>query len=93
MEIQEIRLKTLPVFSRHGVVRAAVFGSSTRGEAGEESDIDILVEFQDEKTLLDLVALQIELEESLGKEVDVLTYQALHPLIKEKVLQEQVALL
>jgi len=92
MEIQEIRLKTLPVFSRHGVVRAAVFGSS-RGEAGEESDIDILVEFQDEKTLLDLVALQIELEESLGKEVDVLTYQALHPLIKEKVLQEQVALL
>jgi len=39
------------------------------------------------------VALQIELEESLGKEVDVLTYQALHPLIKEKVLQEQVALL
>lgn len=93
MEIQEIRVKTAPVFNRHGVVRAAVFGSLARGEAREESDLDILVEFQGEKTLLDLVALQMELEEALDREVDVLTYRALHPRIKEKVLREQVVLL
>ncbi|MDI6630913.1 MAG: nucleotidyltransferase family protein [Thermoanaerobacteraceae bacterium] len=93
MDIQEIRAKTAPVFHRHGVVRAALFGSHAKGEAMEESDLDILVEFEGEKTLLDLVALRMELEETLGKEVDVLTYRALHPRIKDKVLQEQVALL
>lgn len=93
MEIQEIQSKALPVFNRHGVVRAAVFGSLARGEARENSDFDFLVEFQDEKTLLDLVALRMELKEVLGREVDVLTYQALHPRIKEKVLREQVTLL
>lgn len=93
VEIQEIRARTAPVFQRHGVVRAALFGSYAKGEATGESDLDILVEFEGEKTLLDLVALQIELEETLGREVDVLTYRALHPRIKDKVLQEQVALL
>lgn len=93
MEIQEIRARTASVFNRHGVVRAALFGSRARGEGKEESDFDILVEFQGEKTLLDLVALRMELEEALGREVDVLTYEALHPWIKYKVLQEQVMLL
>ncbi len=93
MEIQEIRARTVPIFNRHGVVRAALFGSRARGEDKKESDFDILVEFQGEKTLLDLVALRMELEEVLGREVDVLTYKAVHPRIKHKVLQEQVVLL
>lgn len=93
MEIQEIRTKAAPVFSRYGVIRAALFGSRARGEATEESDFDILVEFGDEKTLLDLVALQVELEKILGRKVDVLTYRALHPRIQDKVLREQVILL
>lgn len=93
MEIQEIRAKAIPVFSRHGVTRAALFGSRARGEATEESDIDILVEFNGEKTLLDLAALQIELEQALGRKVDVLTYRSLHPRIRDKVLRDQVVLL
>lgn len=92
LEIKEIQEITAPIFSHHGVVRAALFGSQARGEAKEESDFDILVEFEGEKTLLDLAALQIELEEALGKKVDVFTYQSLHPRIKDKVLQEQVIL-
>lgn len=93
MQIQEIRTKVTPVFNRHGVVRAALFGSQARGEATGKSDFDILVEFGGEKSLLDLAALQIELEEALGKEVDVLTYRSLHPRVKDKVLRDQVPLL
>jgi len=93
VEIQEIQAKVTPVFLRHGVVRAALFGSQARGEATEKSDLDFLVEFGGEKTLLDLAALQMELEEALGKEVDVLTYRSLHPRVRERVLRDQVPLL
>ncbi len=92
LEIREIRAKAISVFNRHGVIRAALFGSRARGEATEESDIDILVEFNGEKTLLDLAALQIELEQVLGRKVDVLTYRSLHPRIRDKVLRDQVVL-
>jgi len=91
--IEEIRIKILPVLQCYDVVRAAIFGSFARGEMKEGSDIDILVEFKGEKSLLDLVGLKIELEERLGKKVDVLTYNSLHPLLKERILNEQEVIL
>jgi predicted nucleotidyltransferase len=90
---EEIKDKIVPVLKRHDVVRAALFGSFVRGEAKKGSDIDILVEFKGEKSLLDLVALKLELEELLGREVDVLTYNSIHPFIRETILKEQVAIL
>ena len=93
MELPGIRGKVCPILRKHGVARAAVVGSYARGEAREGSDVDILVEFEGRKTLLDLVALRMELEEILGTRVDVVTYRSLHPRIREKVLREQVALL
>jgi len=91
--IKEVKDKIVPVLKRHDVVRAALFGSFVRGEAKKDSDIDILVEFKGEKSLLDLVALKLELEELLGREVDVLTYNSIHPFIRETILKEQVAIL
>jgi len=91
--IEEIKDKIVPVLKRHDVVRAALFGSFVRGEAKKGSDIDILVEFKGEKSLLDLVALKLELEDLLGREVDVLTYNSIHPFIRETILKEQVAIL
>ncbi len=91
--LEEVRKRVIFVLKRHDVVHAAIFGSFARGEPGEDSDLDILVEFGSEKSLLDLVALQLELEEALRREVDVLTYRALHPRIKERVLKEQVTIL
>ena len=90
--IEELRKKILPVLQRYDVVRASVFGSFVRGEVQEGSDIDILVEFKGEKSLLDLAGLKIELEELLGRRVDVLTYNSLHPLLKDKILNEQEAI-
>ena len=91
--IEGIREKILPVFKRYDVVRAAIFGSFARGEMEESSDIDILVEFEGKKSLFDLSGLKIELEESLGRKVDVLTYNSLHPLLKERILSEQKVIL
>ena len=93
MEIEDIKCKIVPILRRYDVKRAALFGSFVRGEQREDSDIDILVEFKDGKSLLDLVGLKIELEEALGRKVDVLTYNSLHPLLRDKILQEQKVIL
>ena len=93
MELEEIKVKIIPVLKRYDVRKAAVFGSFVKGEEKEDSDIDILVEFKGEKSLLDLAGLKIELEEALRRKVDVLTYNSLHPLLKDKILQEQKVIL
>lgn len=87
--VEEIRRKILPILRRHGVRRAAVFGSFARGESKKSSDLDLLVELGDEKTLLDLAGLKVELEESLKMRVDVLTYDSLSPLLRDRILNEQ----
>jgi predicted nucleotidyltransferase len=91
--LEEIRQKILPVLQRHDVTRAAIFGSFVRGENKEGSDLDILVEFSGEKSLLDLAGLKVELEELLKMKVDVLTYDSLHPLLKDRILSEQEVIL
>jgi len=91
--IEELKSKIIPVLQQHDVIHAAIFGSFARGEEKEDSDLDILVEFGEGKSLLDLVGLKLELEEFLGRKIDVVTYNALHPEIKEKVLEEQVAII
>ncbi len=93
MTINQIKKKILPILRKNDIRRASLFGSFVRGEATEESDIDLLVEFKGEKSLLDLAGLKIELEELLGTKVDVLTYKSLHPLLKDRILREQKAIL
>ena len=64
-----------------------------RGDAGAGSDVDILVELPKGASLLDLAGLKIELERGLGNEIDVITYNSLYPLLKERILSEEVAIL
>lgn len=91
--VESIRDRLIPLLRRHGVVRAAVFGSMARGKAEDGSDLDLVVEFEDGRTLLDLVGLRQDLTEALGREADVVTYDALHPRIRERVAREQVPVL
>jgi len=93
MELEGLRDRIILILQRNDVKRAAVFGSFVRGEQKEGSDIDILVEFKGEKSLLDLAGLKIELEEALNRKVDVLTYNSLHPLLKDRILREQKVIL
>ncbi len=92
-QLKELRYRILPVLKRHGVAKAGIFGSFARGEAKKNSDIDILIKFKGKKSLLDLAGLEIELEKKLGRKVDVLTYNSVHPLLKDKILNEEVAIL
>ncbi|CAB3289243.1 DNA polymerase beta domain protein region [Methanocaldococcus lauensis] len=93
MNVREIKIKIIPILLKHGVKRASIFGSYARGEHKETSDVDILVEFGEGKSLLDLVRLKYELEEVLGKKVDLLTYNSIHPLLKDRILKEAVDIL
>ncbi len=92
-QIDEIKKTLIDVLREHEVKRAALFGSIVRGEATEESDIDILIEFEGRKSLLDLAGLKLDLQELLRMRVDVLTYKSLHPLLKERILSEQEVIL
>lgn len=85
MNIKELKKQINPVLEEHEVKRASVFGSFARGEDKEGSDIDLLVEFKGVKSLFDMAGLKADLEEELGRKVDVLTYKAVHPYIKESV--------
>ncbi|OEU59105.1 MAG: hypothetical protein BA870_03800 [Desulfuromonadales bacterium C00003094] len=91
--IEELKTRIIRTLKRHDVARAAIFGSFARGDAEENSDLDLLVEFVGEKSLLDLVGLKLELEESLRRSVDVRTCDALHPAIRDRILSEQVIIL
>jgi len=91
--IKEIQEKIYPILKRYDVTKAAIFGSFATGDYRDDSDVDILVEFGSEKSLLDLAGLKVELEELLKREVDVLTYDSIYPLIKERILNEQEVIL
>jgi len=88
--LEDIKRKILPVLQKYDVSKASVFGSQVRGEADESSDLDLLVEFIGRKSLFDLVNLKFALEEILQCKVDVLTYNSIHPLIKDAILSEEV---
>ncbi len=76
------------ILQQNGIRRAAFFGSIVRGEMTDESDIDILVEFEGRMSLLDLAGLKLDLEDALERRVDLLTYRSLHPMLKDRILAE-----
>jgi predicted nucleotidyltransferase len=69
-----------------------VFGSLSRGEGGESSDLDLLVALEEGRSLLDLVGLKQDIEDLIHRSVDVVTERALSPYLRERVLSEAVPL-
>ena len=92
-QVEELKELILDVLKNYDVKRASVFGSIAKGEATDESDIDLLVEFEGKKSLLDLVGLKLDLQDLLHCKVDILTYNSINPLLKEIILNEQVVIL
>ncbi len=91
MELKKLKTKIQKVLKKYGVVKAGIFGSYARGEQKKNSDIDILVEFND--SLLKLVKLEREIEENLKIKVDIITYRGINPLLKEKILDEEIRII
>lgn len=81
--------KIVPILQENGVTRAALFGSFARGEQNDNSDLDILVEFGDRKGFFKFLGLQYALEDKLKRKVDLVTYKALHPYLKDRILAQQ----
>ncbi|MHC4445430.1 MAG: nucleotidyltransferase family protein [Planctomycetota bacterium] len=86
--LQDKREEILEIAARHGAHNVRVFGSVVRGEAGDRSDLDLLVELEPGRSLMDHVALTQDLEDLLGCKVDVVETQALHWYIRDRVLEE-----
>ena len=93
MNVEEIKKKIIPILKRYHVNRAGIFGSIVRGEETKESDIDVLVEIERRMSLLDFVGLKLELEDALGRKVDLGEYSTIKPIIREQILSEEVAIL
>ena len=72
----------------HGVTRVRVFGSRAAGTATASSDLDLPVNMEPERDLLDLIGFKLDLEELLGCEVDVVTEDGLSPYLRDRILKE-----
>jgi uncharacterized protein len=77
----------LHICAKRGARNVRVFGSVARGEADEQSDIDLIVEFDPERSLLDHAALWLELQDLLGYKLDVVSARGVKPRIRERVLR------
>ena len=91
-EVHRDRERILAVASNHGAHHVRVFGSVARGETTPASDIDLLVEFEPSRSLLDHAALVDDLELLLGRKVDVVSAKALKPELRDHILREAVPL-
>ena len=96
MTIEELRASKgeaiRAIAGRHGVTRIRVFGSFARGEAGEDSDLDLLIEAGGNRTAFFPGGFLADLEEELGRHVDVVEEPGLHHLIRDAVLREAIPL-
>jgi predicted nucleotidyltransferase len=90
--LQEKREAILQLAAKYGAQNVRVFGSVAHHEADTQSDIDFLVDMEPGRNLLDMGGLLMDLRELLGREVDIVTERGLKPRIRERVLQEAVAL-
>jgi predicted nucleotidyltransferase len=86
------RAAVLRIARQFGARSVRLFGSLARGEADAASDVDLLVELEPGRSLLDLGGMQFELEALLGRHVDVVTERGLRPRIRDRVLREAVPL-
>jgi len=89
--IELLRKNEHEIKKRFGIRKIGIFGSFARGEEKEESDIDILVEFQDNyKTFDNYMDLKFSLEDLFGRKIDLVTIDALRPQLKDGILQEVI---
>ncbi len=90
---KEMKNKIKKILKKNNVVRAGIFGSYARGEQKKNSDIDILVEIKADISLLDIIGLQLEIEQTLKRKVDLIEYSEIHDMLKERILKEEVKII
>ncbi len=86
--IESHRAEIRALAERHGLRDVRIFGSMARGDADEASDVDLLVTLPPRRTGLALGALLMDVQDLLGRRVQVVTSRGLHPALREQVLEE-----
>lgn len=90
--LRERRSEIESIARPHGASRVRVFGSVARGDASERSDLDLLVDLDEDRNLFDLGALLMDLRDLLRCEVDIATERNLRPRVAERVLADAIEL-
>jgi len=91
--IDEIKEQIIPILLRHNVGRASLFGSIVNGNMNEKSDIDILINLPIKYSLFDMLTVKFELEDTLGKKVDLVEFDGIKKSLKNEILSSQVKII
>ena len=90
--IEKIKPQIIKILKKNKIKKAGIFGSYARGEQKKDSDVDILVEYP-KGMGLEFIGVKLELEDELDRKVDLVTYKGIHPLIKKRILKEEVRII
>jgi uncharacterized protein len=91
--LRQLKSTLYPILKRYGIKKAGIFGSMARGDARSSSDIDLLIDMKKDASLLDLAGLKVDLEDAVGRTVDLVEYKVIKPEIKNQILSEEVVIL
>src|SRR5438093_9077262 len=91
-QVRAMRPAILELAAKHGMRRVRIFGSVARGEETEASDLDVLVDVEPGRSLLDLAGFELDLEDLLGGKVDVVVEGGISPYLEDRILAEAVPL-
>jgi len=91
IELKNLKKQIIKILKKNKVSKAGIFGSYARNENNKKSDVDILIEVNG--SLLDVIKIEQELEEVLHMKVDLLTYEGINPLLKKRILEEEVRII
>lgn len=92
-ELKKIKTKIIKILKQDNIKKAGIFGSYAEGKQKKNSDIDILIQPTKDMSLLDLSGLKIKLRIALGKKVDLVSYNYIHPYLKRKILESEVKII
>jgi len=92
-EFQILKQKIIKILKQNKIKKAGIFGSYARGEQTKNSDIDILIQPTKDMSLLDISGLRIELTTNLSKKVDIVSYNYIHPRLKQRILREEIKII
>ena len=90
--LQENREEILKIATKHGAYNLRIFGSVARGQERQDSDVDFLVDMESDRNLLDRIGLMQDLEDLLGRKVDVATVKVLRDFCRDGILKDAVPL-
>ena len=88
--LREKHEEILRLAAKHGATKVRVFGSVARGDADLSSDVDFLVELAPGRSLFDLGGLLMDLQDLLGRPVDVVDEEGIKPRIRDRILSEAI---